>query len=38
VKVAGKPEQLVTAGLTVVTVAPDWRTQLLAVITNPNIA
>ena len=38
VKVAGKPEQLVTAGLTVVTIAPDWRTQLLAVITNPNIA
>jgi membrane-bound serine protease (ClpP class) len=38
VRVAGKPEQLVTAGLTAVTVAPDWRTQLLAVITNPNIA
>ena len=38
VKVAGKPELLATAGLDVVTVAPDWRTQLLAVITDPNIA
>jgi membrane-bound serine protease (ClpP class) len=38
VKVAGKPERLATAGLEVVTVAPDWRTQLLAVITDPNIA
>jgi membrane-bound serine protease (ClpP class) len=36
--VAGKPERLATAGLEVVTVAPDWRTQLLAVITNPNVA
>lgn len=38
VKVAGKPELVATAGLDVVTVAPDWRTQILAVITNPNIA
>ncbi|MCZ7598335.1 MAG: nodulation protein NfeD [Gammaproteobacteria bacterium] len=29
---------LATDGLTVVTVAPDWRTRLLAVITNPNVA
>jgi membrane-bound serine protease (ClpP class) len=38
VTVAGKPERLATAGLEVVTVAPDWRTQLLAVVTDPNIA
>lgn len=38
VKVAGEPARLSTAGLAVVTVAPDWRTQLLAVITNPDIA
>jgi membrane-bound serine protease (ClpP class) len=38
VKVAGQPHLLVTAGLDVVTIAPDWRTRLLAVITTPNIA
>jgi len=38
VQLAGKPERLATAGLEVVVVAPDWRTQLLAVITDPNIA
>ena len=38
VKVAGKPARLATAGLAVVTVPPDWRTELLAVITNPNVA
>jgi membrane-bound serine protease (ClpP class) len=38
VKVAGKPERLATDGLEAVTVAPDWRTELLAVITDPNIA
>ena len=38
VVVAGKPERLATAGLEVTTVAPDWRTELLAVITNPNVA
>jgi membrane-bound serine protease (ClpP class) len=38
VKVAGKPQLLATAGLEVVTVAPDWRTELLAVVTNPNVA
>jgi membrane-bound serine protease (ClpP class) len=38
VMVAGKPELLATAGLEAFIVAPDWRTQLLAVITNPNIA
>ena len=38
VTVAGKSEHLATAGLEVVTVAPDWRTELLAVVTNPNVA
>jgi membrane-bound serine protease (ClpP class) len=38
VKVAGKPETLATAGLSIVTVAPDWRTEVLSIITNPNIA
>ncbi len=36
--VAGRHERLTTAGLSVVPVAPDWRTEFLAVITNPNIA
>src|SRR6266567_730012 len=36
--VAGRHERLTTAGLSVVPVAPDWRTEILAVITNPNIA
>ena len=38
VTAAGKSERLTTAGLEIVTVAPDWRTELLAVITNPNVA
>jgi membrane-bound serine protease (ClpP class) len=38
VSVAGKPERLTTTGLDLVTIAPDWRTELLAVITNPNVA
>jgi membrane-bound serine protease (ClpP class) len=36
--VAGKPQHLATAHLEAVTVMPDWRTELLAVITNPNVA
>jgi membrane-bound serine protease (ClpP class) len=36
--VAGKTERLMTAGLDIVNVPPDWRTELLAVITNPNVA
>jgi membrane-bound serine protease (ClpP class) len=36
--VARKPERLTTAGLEIVTKPPDWRTELLAVITNPNVA
>jgi membrane-bound serine protease (ClpP class) len=38
VTVAGKSERLATAGLEIVNAAPDWRTELLAIITNPNIA
>lgn len=38
VTVAGKPQHLATAGLDVFDAAPDWRTRLLAVITDPNIA
>ncbi|MBX9847551.1 MAG: nodulation protein NfeD [Xanthobacteraceae bacterium] len=38
VSVAGKPTRLATAGLDIAIVAPGWRTELLAAITNPNIA
>jgi membrane-bound serine protease (ClpP class) len=38
VKVAGKPQQLTTAHLDVVVVPPDWRTELLTLVTNPNVA
>jgi len=38
VTVAGKPERIASAGLEVVTVTPDWRTELLALVTNPNVA
>jgi membrane-bound serine protease (ClpP class) len=38
VKVAGRSETLATAGLAIVTDAPDWRTELLAIITDPNVA
>ncbi|MDO8412058.1 MAG: nodulation protein NfeD [Phenylobacterium sp.] len=34
----GEPQMLQTAGAQVETLAPDWRVQALAVITNPNIA
>jgi membrane-bound serine protease (ClpP class) len=36
--VAGKPRQMATAGLEVVAIPPDWRTQLLGFVTNPNVA
>jgi membrane-bound serine protease (ClpP class) len=36
--VAGKTVNLMTAGLDVVAVPPDWRTELLEVITDPNVA
>jgi membrane-bound serine protease (ClpP class) len=38
VTVAGKPARLATAALHVVAVPPDWRTTLLALITDPNVA
>jgi membrane-bound serine protease (ClpP class) len=38
IAVAGKSERLTTTGLDLTTIAPDWRTELLAVITNPNVA
>ena len=37
VNVNGQDLQLDTSDLTVETIDPDWRTELLAVITNPNI-
>jgi membrane-bound serine protease (ClpP class) len=36
--VAGQTLKLSTAGATLIEHAPDWRTQLLAVITNPSVA
>jgi membrane-bound serine protease (ClpP class) len=36
--VAGKPQLLTTADLEVVTVPTDWRTELLVLVTNPNVA
>ncbi len=38
VEVQGKPLQLHTKGITLKTVAPDWRNRLLATITDPNVA
>jgi membrane-bound serine protease (ClpP class) len=38
VMIAGKPLRLATTGLDVATVPPDWRTELLALVTNPNVA
>jgi membrane-bound serine protease (ClpP class) len=38
VTIAGKPERLATAGLEVATVAPDWRTEILGLVTDPNVA
>jgi membrane-bound serine protease (ClpP class) len=38
VNVAGKAERLATADLEIVSARPDWRTELLAVITDPNVA
>jgi membrane-bound serine protease (ClpP class) len=36
--VNGKPQRLATAGLEISALPPDWRTEFLAVITNPNVA
>ena len=38
VTVADRPVKLATAGATLVRIEADWRTKLLAVITNPNVA
>ncbi len=38
VQVAGRSATLATAGLAIVAVAPDWRTDFLAIITDPNVA
>jgi membrane-bound serine protease (ClpP class) len=38
VTVNGKSVQLATAGLSIVEVPPDWRTDLLQLVTNPNVA
>jgi membrane-bound serine protease (ClpP class) len=38
VTVAGKPMRLETANLEVAAAPPDWRTRLLALVTNPNVA
>ncbi|ANC79530.1 NfeD family protein [Pseudomonas putida] len=37
-QLAGQPRQLQTAGASVVEHLPDWRTRVLAVITNPSVA
>ena len=38
VTVAGRSLRLATAGLDVVVLSPDWRSQLLAVVADPNVA
>jgi len=38
VKVSGRPEELATAGLSVVEIRPDWRTRFLAIVTDPSVA
>jgi membrane-bound serine protease (ClpP class) len=38
VTLAGRSQRLATAGLEVVVLAPDWRTELLGALTDPNIA
>ena len=38
VKILDEDQTLHTAGAAVVTITPDWRTDFLAIITNPNIA
>ena len=38
VNLAGQVVTLATAGATIVTYEADWRTKLLAIITNPNVA
>ncbi len=38
VKVAGTDHVLATAGAEVAPIEPDWRTRLLSILTNPNVA
>src|SRR6516165_5429054 len=38
VTIAGKPARLATAGLEVEIRPPDWQTELLMLVTNPNVA
>jgi len=38
VTIGGKPQRLATAGLAVETRPPDWQTELLMLVTNPNVA
>src|ERR1700746_3410520 len=38
VTIAGKPTGLATAGLEIETHPPDWQTELLMLVTNPNVA
>jgi len=38
VTIAGKPQRLATAGLDIVVRPPDWQTELLMLVTNPNVA
>ena len=38
VEVQGRKRTLSTTGLTITTMDPDWRSRLLSVITNPNVA
>jgi membrane-bound serine protease (ClpP class) len=38
VMVAGKPQRLATADLDVTSMPPGWRTELLMLVTNPNVA
>ena len=38
VRIVGKPQRLATAGLDIVVRPPDWQTELLMLVTNPNVA
>jgi len=38
VMVGGESRRLAVAGLDIVTIRPDWRTEILAALTNPNVA
>ncbi|WP_442000097.1 NfeD family protein [Microvirga sp. 2TAF3] len=38
VRVQDHPVRLATKGLTIVSIEPNWRTRLLTIITNPNVA